>query len=267
MKYYLTLSLIALSTLFNLSQASAQKTDTIRPGNHQLQTRYLTTGLKQYLVYFQDSKAPKTMRYSLWLRNVAKINRGGQALYAITQHWYAQDTAAYRYIYSLNRQADFAPVYHTETIGSKTKAYNWYADHMVSADTVAGNLQKNFSLKFNEPNFNRNLDIETYEMLPLAAGKTFAISFYDAGLTPPQYEVLKVTGSEVLTTLDNRKVDCWILATKSEHNNVVYTQTYWISKLGHEMLKEEDSFGGRYRYKVNLPGLAPDVLQHFAPAQ
>lgn len=203
------------------------------------------------------------MYYSLWTRHVAKVNRGGEALYAVTQHWYAQDTTSYRYIYSLNKQVDFAPVYHAETIGSKTKAYNWHADHIESADTVAGNLQKNFSLKFTEPNYNWNLDIETFEMLPLAAGKTFAISFYDAGLTPPQYETLKVTGSEVLATLDNRKVDCWILVSKGEHNKKVYIQSFWISKQGHELLKEEDDFGGVYRYKVKLPGLAPDLLKRF----
>jgi hypothetical protein len=76
---------------------------------------------------------------------------------------------------------DFSPVYHTETIGGKVGAYNWDADKIKGADTVALNTKKDFALNFTEPNFNWNQDIETFEMMPLAAGKTFAINFYDAG--------------------------------------------------------------------------------------
>ena len=256
---------MAVAVLLFSTRVSAQAADTIRPGNHKLQPRYLTTGLKQYLVYFQDAHSPKMLRHSLWMRNVTKTIRNGKPVFEITQHWYSGDTAGYRYIYSVQRQDDFLPLYHTETIGSKTKAYNWYADRIESADTVAGNQQKNFSLKFTQPTFNWNLDIETFEMLPLAANKTFAISFYDAGLTPPEYETLSVIGSEVLTTLDNQKTGCWLLQKKGQYKGTTYTQTFWISKRGHELLKEEDNLGGgRYRYKVKLPGLAPDVVKAFA---
>jgi hypothetical protein len=93
----------------------------------------------------------------------------------------------YRTIYSVNRAVDFSPIYHSETINNKTKAYNWSSDKITDADSVAQNQQKAFVLDFKLPNFNWNLDIETFEMLPLAEGKTFAINFYDAGLDPPAY--------------------------------------------------------------------------------
>lgn len=57
--------------------------------------------------------------------------------------------------------------------------------------------------------------METFQMLPLAAGKTFAINFYDAGLGKPDYIIYKVIGSEVMMTMDNQKVDCWKLLMKT----------------------------------------------------
>lgn len=257
---FLTVCLFSMQFTF----AQGNKTDTILPGNNRLQTQYITTGLKQYLVYFQSSSNSKVLRYSLWMRNTSVVMHNTQKLFAVTQHWYSQDTSAYRYIYSLVNANDFSPVYHAENIGSKTKAYNWYANHIAGADTVANNQQSNFNLAFDHPVFNWNLDMETYEALPLAAGKTFAISFYDAGLTPPEYEILKVTGSEVLTTLNGQKEDCWILATGGNRNGMVYSQRYWLSKKNHEMLKEEDHFGSNYRYKIKMPAYTPDVLKRFA---
>jgi hypothetical protein len=143
-------------------------------------------------------------------------------------------------------------------------AYNWSATKIAGADTVATNTKKDFALVFTDPAFNWNLDIETFEMLPLAAGKTFAINFYDAGKTPPKYVLYKVTGSEVITLLDNTKTDCWILRQEGKApNGSTYTQTFWISKKGHEFLKEEDKFSGMYRYKIKMPGAAPDLMKRF----
>ncbi len=93
-------------------------------------------------------------------------------------------------LYTLStEQPTFLPIYHSETINNKTKAYNWGPDKITGADSVAQNQQKAFALDFKIPNFNWNLDIETFEMLPLAEGKTFAINFYDAGLDPPAYGI------------------------------------------------------------------------------
>jgi hypothetical protein len=147
-------------------------------------------------------------------------------------------------VYSINKFADFAPVYHSENARNKLSAYNWGANKITGADTVTKNSKANFSRDFKDPNFNWNLDIETFEMLPLAAGKTFAINFYDAGLDPPAYINYKVVGSEVVATLNNEKVDCWKLFTEGNNNGSHYSEIYWISKKGHEFLKEEDTFKG-----------------------
>lgn len=258
----IAISLTVLLLLSHMPKVSAQ-TDTIRLQDLRLITSALKPGLKQYLVYYQNVKDNRRLRFSLWLRNVEIEKRNKENYFSITQHWYGTDSAAYRSVYSLNKMASFAPVYHAETIGKKIKAYNWDADKITGADTVAGNEQKEFKLDFTVPNFNWNLDIETFEMLPLDAGKTFAINFYDAGINMPQYVLYKVTGSEVIITLDGNKTDCWKLFTESEYKGRHFTETYWISKTGHEFLKEEDFFDGGYRYKIKMTGAAPDLIARF----
>jgi len=251
--------------MFVATLTATAQIDTINfKKGHQLNTANLRPGLKQYLVYFQQPKQKKSLRFWYWLRDIKKSTRNGVEVFNTTQHWYGADTMSYRTCYSVNEAADFSPLYHTESITGKTKAYNWLPTGMTGADTVSANLAKGFKLDFTEPNFNWNLDIETFEMLPLAAGKTFAINFYDAGLSEPKYVLYKVIGSEVITLLDNTKTDCWKLYEEGKSpDGSIYTETFWISKKGHEFLKEEDAFGGMYRYKIKMPAMAPNLLEKF----
>jgi len=239
------------------------QTDTINFKNNKLKTSQLKTGLKQYLVYLQQPAQPKKLHLSIWTRDIKSENRNGEGRFVTTQKWFSMDTAQYRSVYSVNRASDFAPLYHAEAVGSKLKAFNWYADRISGADTVAGNEQKTFALQFDQPNFNWNLDIETFEMLPLAAGKTFVLRLYDAGLGAPKDVSYKVSGDEVITTLDNQKVDCWKLLLEGDHGEIHYTQTFWISKKGHEFLMEVDEMKGMYRYKIKLPGFSPAFIDKF----
>jgi hypothetical protein len=248
-----------------IATANAQAVDTINfKKGHQLNTANLKPGLKQYLIYFQQPAQKRTLRFWFWLRDIKTGTRDGQAVFNISQHWFGADSLSYRTVYSVNKASDFAPIYHAESNGDKSRAYNWSAIKITGADTVATNTKKDFTLAFTDPTFNWNLDIETFEMLPLAAGKTFAINFYDAGQTPPKYTLYKVTGSEVITLLDNTKTDCWILRQEGKApNGNTYSQSFWISKKGHEFLKEEDEFSGSYRYKIKMPGTTPDMMARF----
>jgi hypothetical protein len=253
---------VMLAALLCATMAFAQ-TDTIRLKDKRLLTSALKPGMKQYLVYFQMPAKKTTLNFWYWMRDIKTETRNGEKVFTISQHWYGADTSMYRTVYSVNRFTDFSPVYHKETVKGKTRAYNWNNDKITGADSVAINEAKTYSLNFKAPAFNWNLDIETFEMLPLAAGKTFAINFYDAGSRPDDYVIYKVIGSEVLTLLDNTKVDCWKLQTAGKSpNGANYTQTFWIGKKSHEFLKEEDDLGAMFRYKVKI-GAAPDLLSRF----
>ena len=246
-----------------ISLAAYGQTDTIRLKDKRLNTSVLKPALNQYLVYFQDPNNNTSLAFSFWMRDIRLQERNGEKVFVISQHWFGADSARYRTVYSINKAADFAPVYHAERHGKKLTAYNWYDDRIAGADSIAENLQKDFKLAFKQPNFNWNLDIETFEMLPLAEGKTFAINFYDAGLDPPAYVNYKVIGNEVIATMNNEEVDCWKLFTEADYKGKHYSETYWISKKDREFLKEEDAYTGGFRYKIKMLGAAPDLLQRF----
>jgi len=244
-------------------QKVSAQIDTIRLKDNRLNISVLKPGMRQYLVYYQSPKVKKMLKFSLWFRNTQIETRNGEKVLVTRQNWLADDSTGYRTVYSMNRLNDFSPIYHSETLAGKNKSFNWLPNQVKGADTVINNTQKDFTLTFANPCYNWNLDIETFEMLPLAAGKTFAINFYDAGFGIPKYVVYKVVGSELLYTLDKQKLNCWILQYESEHNGQKIVQKFWISKKEHEFIKEEDSFGGNYRYKVKLPAYAFNLLTRY----
>lgn len=248
MRYIIPLLLMHLlySGLTRGQAPSSAPADTIRPGKAGLMTGVLKPGLRQYLVCYQSPAQKKALSFWYWLRNIELGERNGEKTFMITQHWYGADTSAYREIYSVNAQKDFSPRYHRELARGQVKEYEWSA------------------FGFAEPNLNWNLDIETFEMLPLGEGKRFLINFYDAGLEPPKYVLYTVTGTEVISLMDGKQADCWKLYTEGTSPRGKYSETYWISKKGHEFLKEEDAFSGMYRYKIKMPLAMPDPLDKFS---
>jgi hypothetical protein len=250
---------LLLSILFLLfaKQNLAQAPDTVRPGRGGLDTRYLKPGVRQYLVCYLDAQNNRRMRFWYWVRDIARADD----VFTITQRWYGDDTVAFRKVYSVNAAKDFAPVYHSELVQGKLNAYNWMAGEITGADTVEGNTRKGFHLAFTEPNYNWNLDVETFEMLPLGKGKVFLINFYDAGQGEPKYVRYEVKGEERLTLLDGQQTDCWKLQTEGTEKGVIYLEMYWISKKGHQFLKEEDHYSGMVRYKIRMPDMASDVRE------
>ena len=259
-----TLLFIAVFCIKN-HPVSAQA-DTIRPSDRRLITSQLKPGIRQYLVYSQYSLKNKNMFCWFWVRDVRITEWHNQPAYTINQHWFGTDTNVYRRIFSVNRKADFQPLYHAEAMVSKISVYNWTENAITGDSSVKNNTKAGFSLLFQDPNFNWNLDMEIFEMLPLATGKSFLINFYDAGLDPPKYVLYTVTGSESLLTYDDHLVDCWKLFTEGDYNGVHYTENYWISKKSHECLKEEDVMGKTYRYKIKLPSSVYDIMSRF-PAE
>jgi hypothetical protein len=257
-------TLLLVATLL-ARPAVAQQIDTIRLADRRLQTSRLRPGARQYLVYYHNPAQPKSLGFWLWRREVQREQHQGENVFRITQHWYGSDTSSYREISSLVRAADFAPLYHAETVKGQRKAYNWSVTGIAGADTVAGNQAKAFQLTFKQPNFNWNLDIETFELLPLAAGKRFAIPFYDAGSQPPAYVVYTVTGTESITLPGGSPVVCWKLVTEGRTPaGAAYTQTFWLSQRTHEFLKEEDRLPGFYRYKIKTSTVPDNFVKRVA---
>ena len=271
--FYLVLSLILLlfcshiiaqGTAGPSAPARPAPADTIRPGKKGLVTSYLKPGLRQYLLIYQNPKSDRALGFWYWLRDIHKETRQGKDVFIITQNWYGSDSNAYRTVYSINTAEDFIPLYHKELVRGKLSAFDWKPSEIKAADSVAGIANKDFSIALAEPTYNWNLDIETFEMLPLAEGRSFVINFYDAGISAPKYVRYEVSGSEKIGLPEGQLTDCWKLSSTDTTKGTTYSETYWISKKDHQFLKEEDHFNGMIRYKIKVTPGMPDLRLNFA---
>ncbi len=202
----------------------------------------------QYLVFFQVKEKPKQAGVFIWSRQL----RVQESTIEVEQKWYSSDSASYRYLLSKVDRKSFLPVYH-KTISPRTgtEAYNFTSTKIMGADSVKNNTKTTFELDAKQP-LNWELDLETISLLNLKAGKRFAIFFYHPGArNSPAFYEYKVTGSEVITSFEGIKIDCWKL--RIEYSPQYYS-IFYISKKGREIIKMEEDFGKGVRYKVLLPG-------------
>lgn len=237
--------LLALNSLYAQSPA-----DTIRPGD--LQMKYLPSGKQSYLVYIVTKDGQKKSIW-LWERSSSKEQWNGEDAIVIRQQWTTSDTGFNRReLFSVSNPLDFTPRFH-QAVNPKTgkEAYHFNKGLITGADTVKNNTRAGFTMTTDQPSFNWELDLETFPLLPLKAGKSFVINFYHPGSnTKPAWYTYAVTGMETLKTLDGKSMECYKLYT--EYGNNRGNSTWWLSKATHEVIKMEEHFGPVTRYKIRL---------------
>lgn len=250
MKLFYLLLLFLFQPLLMVAQ-----TDTLYHLDSKLIKKHLKPSSNQYLVFIQRKGDPRQAFTYIWCRDVKFVNKNGKELIEIDQKWYASDTARVRYIYSLMNANDFSPVYHYTKMGKSVEAYDFYTDKIKGSDSVANNTKKDFALALDHPMLNWELDLETFPLLDLKAGRSFAINFYHpGGKTEPKVYVYKVIGEENLSVIEGGSVPCWKL--RIDYDTRSYA-IFYISKKGREVLRMDEDFGGGVRYKVKLSNAVP----------
>ena len=235
--------------------ALSAQVDTLYHLDSKLIKKYLKPSSNQYLVFIQRNGDPRQTYTYIWSRDVKFVNKKGKDLIEIKQKWYASDTARVRYVYSLMDAQDFSPIYHYTKMNKSIEAYDFYADKIRGSDSIANNTKKDFNLALAHPMLNWELDLETFPLLDLKAGKRFAINFYHpGGKGEPKVYEYKVIGEENISVIDGGTVACWKL-------RIDYSEKTWaifyISKKGREILRMDEDFGSGVRYKVKLSNAVP----------
>lgn len=239
---------LLLLFLFTPLLAVAQA-DTVYHLDNKLVKKYLKPSTHQYLVFIQRKGDPRQTYTSVWSRDVKFVNRNGKELIEISQKWYGSDTTRNRMVYSL-MNTDFSPVYHYTKFNRAIEAFDFHADKIEGSDSVAGNTKKDFSVELKAPALNWELDLETFVLLDLKPGKSFAISFYHpGGKTEPKIYEYRVIGEEALNVTEGGSVPCWKLRIDYDAKSHAI---FYISKKGREVLRMDEDFGGGVRYKVKL---------------
>jgi hypothetical protein len=248
--------LLILLTAFTISseQIMAQKRDTVVITGSNLNPKGVKYGNISYLVYNKKTKeSPAT---GLYVANimVAPINYHGKPAIAITQKWNARDTIAHT-AYTVLNSSDLSTLYHEISwLGLPYSTKFDFEQRKISfegkiTDSSRMKIEEPFNESFGQHNLNWHSDLFIFTTLPFKENRSFKINFYDPGSGKPQEVVYDVTGSEPLATYSGKKIDCWVMEYKRPGNDY---QRFWISKKDKEVLKEEDLFHSRYRYKMKL---------------
>ncbi|HEY1024955.1 MAG TPA: hypothetical protein VGE26_07315 [Sphingobacteriaceae bacterium] len=232
--------------------------DTVKVDPANVKTSFLKEGTNRYLVYFKKGKDSSRVSYQMWTRQIAFSEYAGKKAITVTQEW--EDNAAVVHkVTSVSDRQTFAPLFHdtwwkgrgSASFDFTKKAASLNNTPLTDADTLKGKKQMfdafQVALKENYI-LNWHLDLEVFPILPYQANRTFLINFYDPGFGVPKYQEYTVTGSDVLETYENQKVDCWLLT----HTTPGGKEVFWISKKTREVLKLEQEFRGSYRYKIKL---------------
>ena len=234
----------------------AQKADTVIIDATKVTTGFLKPGMNRYLVYFKMGKDSSRTKYQMWSRKVDFVTYHDKEAISVTQEWEDNDTVFHK-VYSVCDKKSFAPLYQeswSRRSWSKadfiSKSFSVKDTVLTEADTARAKvgMLKAFNASLNQYVLNWHLDLEVFPILPYREGVTFMINFYDPGFSAPKLQPYTVSGSGVIEGYDNQKIDCWLL----KHGNANNQETFWISKKTHEVLKLEQEFGGRFRYKVKL---------------
>lgn len=252
LKINLKMKKILIPAIFLISISGYAQTDTISIERHSLQVSNLRKGNNRYAVWSQNTQTGIISTLSLWDRDVSFEKRGGKDVIVVKQMRYYEDTLRNKYVYTVSDRNTFKTIYdYTRRGKAGTEAYNYNDNQITGADTIAGNIKKDFKLALNPSTFCFELDVETLRMLPIKrVGQEFAINFYHPGGTvAPQYYPVKVLALEEIETFDGSKILCWKIKLNYDADDYDFS---WIGKKSHEFMKLESHYPNGTFNKVKL---------------
>ncbi len=215
-----------------------------------LTTEFVKEGKNQFLVYREDANG-KALDISIWERTVSFSKFKGKDVIVVKQNWKNQDSVKSRTIFSISNKDNFYPIYHYAMNGRGNEdAFDFTPNEIKGTDSVAQNSKKYFSLELNEPTYNWELDMETFQMLPFENSKIFRINFYHPGSrNKPAFYDYEVIGEEALDVGSTDKIDCWQLRIIYEGKN---SAIFWVDKETQQVLKMVEEWDGIKRYKIKF---------------
>lgn len=243
-----------------LVAGSAVKANTVHLSVGQKLQRFsdLTPGVHRYIRYLVNKDGSRQL-VDVWDRDVsfgAKPDGTGLGLH-IHQRWDRADKSSVLIQDSWFDPGTFRPLTHvrdTEKGGQITLwGFRFTPKAIVGLPSLAGNERADFSMAQSEPHYNFEYDMELLQTLPLAAGRTFDIPFYDAGIDskPDRYKFVVADADRVMGW-EGKPIDCWLVT--ADYNTGKVQSRFWFAKKGQLLLREEEPMAdGRVLLKVLVP--------------
>lgn len=241
---------VALFLMLHLA-ANAQ-VDTINTSNHKLNMAAFKEGKASYAVYFEDSLGNRISSADIWDRTIHfTTNAEGTAIYQFEWNWFKKDTMI-AHIVATGDRASLTPFTHKAEYVRRPPLSFAFANGVVTVPagdrrTAADSA---FNVPLGNPAFEFPMDLEIFPLLPFKKpGQQFAIAFYEPGTKKSDYYKLTVTGKDKLSLPGGSKLTCWLLRIDYAPGSYA---TFWITDQTREVVKMQEYYKGRYRYKVKL---------------
>lgn len=231
---------------------SQAQIDTLNTRTADLITAALKEGKASYAVFFEDSLGNRLGSADIWDRRLSfATDASGQSIFQFDWRWWRKDTLIAT-VQTTGLRSTLQPLTHKASYRSRGDFSYRFENNTVTIPAEARKTAKDsaFNVVLDPPAFAFPMDLETFPLLPFKkVGQQFSIAFYEPGSPKAAYYPLTVTGKEDLPLPGAQKATCWTLRIDYAAGSYA---TFWITDKTKEVLKMQEYFRGRYRYKVRL---------------
>lgn len=255
MKQYKYFILFVFISSFTNQGLASQKNDTLTISAANLRYDNIKYGRASYIVFNKKTKESPAQGIYLVHINVTPVKYKQEPVIEIAQQWDGKDTIIHRANTYLNAM-DYSTRFHqtwwkglTYTSTFDFDTHNILIEGNI-ADSTKQKIDSAFDESFNSYNLNWHSDLFIFTRLPYKSNRYFRIRLFDPGFGRPSDEIYFVSGSESLMNTSGKKISCWVMERKGKVADSY--QKFWVDKKSKLVLKEEDLFNNRYRFKIKL---------------
>jgi hypothetical protein len=232
--------------------AGNAQVDTINTANHTLNTNIMKEGKTSYAVYFEDSLGRRISSADIWDRSIHFSTAAqGQAIYQFEWDWFRKDSLI-AHVVATGERTTLHPLTHKAEYQRRPSVSFAFTNNIVTVPVEVQRTAADSSFKvfLDHPAFEFPMDLEILPLLPFKKqGQQFAIAFYEPGTRKADYYQLTVTGKENIVLPGGPQVPCWLLRIDYAPGSYA---TFWITDQTREVVKMQEYYKGRFRYKVKL---------------
>lgn len=243
-----TLLTVVVAAIILPASIFAQIPDTITTKNQKLDVRKIVPVKHSYAVFFTDSLGKRISSADIWDREVrlAKDAKGNNA-YFFEWKWYRKDSL----FFQTQGQCAFPSLELVEYSKPPSLLVRNENNTLAIKATTRAKTDTSFSIAFDGKAFTFPMDLEFFGLLPMkSVGQKFSVPFYEPGSPSYNYYTCTVIGKEQLRLQESVGVECWML--QIDYGRPDSYATFWISTASGEVLKMQEYFSGRFRYKIKL---------------
>lgn len=248
---------LALATL--LASGSALAAEPLRVEARDLHLDRLHPATLTYLVYNHGGSGAAIEPAMLATTRVKRERVDGTDAWVVEQDW-TNTNGQYHTARTVHAAKDAATLSQTSTWNRPTGRHTSTVTPATGTGTIQGELppearkkmEAGFAAMKDGWWFNWHSDLTYLPLLPYEKGGTLRIRLFDVGMQAPMDVDYTVVGERKLQGGDGTVYDCWLVETESGHPGNGAYQRFWIDKTRRLVIKEEDTFFGKYRSKILL---------------